>query len=346
VNIPILNLYYLLCYAWDKLEEGEKVNVSASDYKTALELLARVLLGGCEHLLKRGLDRSYVLRTESYAGIKGKIDFSASLAAGAFRMGRAVCTFDEFEYDILHNQIVKSTLHRLTQIKDVDETTKHDAWRCEQNFREVSLIDLNPSAFSLVRINRNNAIYGLLLRVCRLIVECTSLDERDGKYRFKSFADNDKAMAALFEAFVRNFYRKETRGSFAVATEDIRWAASFIAEGSLGLLPKMRTDMTLRSSTRKLVVDTKYYSRTLSDYFGSDKIHPHNLYQLYSYLRNLEVNPSDPLNEECEGILIYPTVQKDVDESFKLGNHKIRIATVNLGSDWRDIHKRLLQIVD
>ena len=28
MKIPILNIYYLLCYAWDRLEEGETISVS------------------------------------------------------------------------------------------------------------------------------------------------------------------------------------------------------------------------------------------------------------------------------------------------------------------------------
>ena len=31
MKIPILNIYYLLCYAWDRLREGQIVDVSALD---------------------------------------------------------------------------------------------------------------------------------------------------------------------------------------------------------------------------------------------------------------------------------------------------------------------------
>ena len=346
MNIPIQNIYYLLCYAWNRLEEGQRVAVSASDYKTALELLSRVLLSGCNVLFKRGLDRAYIERKESYAGIKGKIDFSASLSASSFRSGKAICDFDEFEYDVLQNQIIKSTLSRLSQIKGIDRSIGHEAWRSAQNFRGIAELQIRLSDFSRVRIHRNNSIYDFLLRVCRLIFESTSLDESDGKYHFKSFTDNEKAMAALFENFVRNFYRKETEGVYAVTSDDIRWAASSLTSGGLELLPKMRTDVTLRSRIRKIVLDTKYYSQTLSDYRGTEKVHSTNLYQMYSYLRNLEAGSFDPLDQSCEGILLYPTVQKEVDESFEVGGHKVRIATVNLESEWRDIHKRLLHIVD
>ena len=90
MKIPILNIYYLLCYAWDKLEEGKRVNVSQSDYQNSIDLYGRVLLNGCVNLFKRGLEHSYLELQEEYVGIKGKIDFSASINKNLFKQGRSV----------------------------------------------------------------------------------------------------------------------------------------------------------------------------------------------------------------------------------------------------------------
>ena len=60
-------------------------------------------------------------------------------------------------------------------------------------------------------------------------------------------------------------------------------------EEDLRYLPTMRTDVSLESSTRHIVIDAKYYSKTLQTYFGTDTIHSGNLYQLYAYLKNLQV---------------------------------------------------------
>ena len=59
VNIPIQNIYYLLCYAWDKLAEKDVVAVEAIDTTTLADLFARVLINGTNHLLKR--DRKSVV---------------------------------------------------------------------------------------------------------------------------------------------------------------------------------------------------------------------------------------------------------------------------------------------
>jgi len=41
VNIPIQNIYYLLCYAWDKLVEKEVVNVESINSTSLADLFAR-----------------------------------------------------------------------------------------------------------------------------------------------------------------------------------------------------------------------------------------------------------------------------------------------------------------
>ena len=70
MDIPIRNIFYLLSYAWNKLDEAEKMEISTDDYEDALNLLGRVLVTGPNHLLKRGLDKAYIKVTEEYPGIK------------------------------------------------------------------------------------------------------------------------------------------------------------------------------------------------------------------------------------------------------------------------------------
>jgi 5-methylcytosine-specific restriction enzyme subunit McrC len=57
MKIPVLNVYYLLCYAWDTLDEGKLVNIATEPFKSLPDLFARVLTAGTTRLLKRGLDQ-------------------------------------------------------------------------------------------------------------------------------------------------------------------------------------------------------------------------------------------------------------------------------------------------
>ena len=79
MKIPILNIYYLLCYAWNRLEEGETIPVSQIEKNEVSQLFATVLIEGTSHLFKKGLDRGYVQYTDEIHRIRGKIDFPMNI---------------------------------------------------------------------------------------------------------------------------------------------------------------------------------------------------------------------------------------------------------------------------
>ena len=95
VKIPIQNVYYLLCYAWDKLAEKDVVAVEAIDSTSLADLFARVLINGTNHLLKRGFDRGYVSHREWTGRIRGRICFQEATRRNPTTTGRLPCDFDE-----------------------------------------------------------------------------------------------------------------------------------------------------------------------------------------------------------------------------------------------------------
>jgi 5-methylcytosine-specific restriction enzyme subunit McrC len=209
MSIPIKNIYYLLSYAWNKLEESELVDVSAEDESDLLNLLGRVFLNGTKTLLKRGIDRQYIAENEVYQGIKGKVNITDSLRKNLFSKGLSVCEFDELSADILPNQILKTTLQNLTQIQGLSPTLKQEIRTIIYRLHEVSEIVLTDTIFHQVQINRNNSFYVFLLNVSELIYQNLLINEETGSFQFKDFLRDERQMARLFEEFVRNFYKIE-----------------------------------------------------------------------------------------------------------------------------------------
>ena len=125
IKIPILNIYYMLCYSWNILDEQNIVEVEQIDKKDVLNLFASVLCNGITYLLKRGLDRSYVIFEEDSRTIRGKIDFSRTLKKQLLKNAKVACIYDELSHNVLHNQILKSTLKLLIRNEDIDEDRTH-----------------------------------------------------------------------------------------------------------------------------------------------------------------------------------------------------------------------------
>ena len=126
MQIPIENIYYLLCYAWNKLDEKDRVSVSIDDKTELLDLFAKVLINASKMLLKRGIDKSYVDHTSELAGVKGKLEMSQTLKSNILFKQRTICTFDDFSANILSNQILITTICKLIKTKDLDNELKNE----------------------------------------------------------------------------------------------------------------------------------------------------------------------------------------------------------------------------
>lgn len=341
MQIPIQNIYYLLCYAWNKLEEKDIVNVNEIDSTELVDLFAKVLTNSCSRLLKQGLDRYYVEHEDIVMGVKGKFNFTATIKQNILPLSKTVCIYDEFDYNILHNQILKTTIEKLLRTKNLDALIKDELRKVYLKFPPISEIVIRKAMFNQIRLHRNNYHYDFILKVCQIVNENLLIDESKGNYKFQDFTREEKAMARLFEAFVRNFYKIET--DFSVSSDSIKWQFESDNAEDLDMLPAMLTDITLQGKNKKIIIDTKYYKEAFQTRYDKQKINSSNLYQLFSYLKNQEMDSEITLN--CEGILLYPSIQNDFVHSFKYENHKIRIMAINLNQDWQKIRTDLLKIV-
>lgn len=346
MKIPILNIFYMLSYSWNLLDESEMVKLSYSDYDSLKQLLSKVLSNGCKYLIKRGIDRSYVLHTEEYTGIKGKLDINESINRSLFSIGKSVCDFDELDYNVIHNQIIKSTIYQLLKDKNLDRATHAELKKTFYNFHKIDVIPLTASSFRKIQVYRNIKHYDLLLRICKLIFDNSTLDEKQGNVVFKDFHRNRRKMEKLFQSFIFNFFKKE-QSRFKVRGEKINWAFVSTDNTRYDLVPTMNTDITLENTSKKVIIDTKYYTKTLTtNRFGKEIFYPKDLYQIFSYLLNQEEKTDDPKLKQCIGILLYPKIDTDLNEKFIYKDHTIILKTINLNNEWLKIKHDLLEMID
>lgn len=342
MQIPIQNIYFLLCYAWNKLDEQDIVDVRAIDTTELIDLFAKILINGTTRLMKRGLDRYYIEDIAVVNGVKGKLNLSDSLKRNTLFSQRTVCAYDEFDYNVLHNQIVKMTIQKLLKLSVLDTNLRNELHRLFIKFPPIDNIHIRHAHFQMVRLHKNNYHYDFLLKVCEILHESLLIDEASGTYRFKDFIREEKAMAALFEAFVRNFYKLE-QSNFHVGSKKIRWKLIPENDADLNMLPEMITDISLISPSRKIIIDTKFYKEAFRTKMVTSKIISAHLYQLFAYLKNQE--DGSAVTESCEGILLYPAVGNTFHYSYRYEKHRMLVRSINLNQNWHMIRDELLQII-
>lgn len=340
--IPIENIYYLFCYAWKRFDEARSIPLGADKSPDLPNLLGRVLLHGTRTLLRRGLDRNYQDCSDEISTVRGRIELGASLSLQARSIRRLVCEFDELSHDLLHNQIIKASLRRLARGRTIEPELALHLMQTAQRMAGVSDIWLERSAFARVQLHRNNAYYDLILKVAELAFDCLLPVDQGSGYAFHDVLRDETKMAMVFQDFVRNFYRAE-QTDLAVLPLTIYWDGEEVATSGTGRLPNMITDIYLKSTSRRLIIDTKYYANALQrGRYGSDSFQSGNLYQLFAYLKNAA---ADPLFVGCEGMLLYPMNGTALRETYRIQGHLITIATIDLGQPWSAISDDLLSLI-
>ncbi|AHJ95768.1 5-methylcytosine restriction system specificity protein McrC [Hymenobacter swuensis] len=341
--IPIQNLYYLLCYAWNRLPEQEELRaISGKAFHRPLELLSYVLLTGTRRLLRQGLPVTYTEQTAELPELRGRVLLSPTLSRDLLRRGRAVCTFDELDTNTPLGGLLLGTLQQLSRARSLSATLRQELRAVVRRWAAaVEPLALSATTLRLVRRQRPGGLGDFLLNVCELIhLSALPTPETEGTGRFRDFRRDERLMAQLFEQFVRNFYRLEQR-QFRVLSETIQWQAAAATDADLELLPAMITDTTLENPARKIILDTKYYAAALRLRYDQQKLLAPHLYQLYAYLQNQPILPG----QQLEGILLYPAATHSLDVRYTLGGHPVRIVTLNLAQHWEQIAADLLALV-
>lgn len=341
MSIPVRNIYYLLLYAWGHVEPGALQSVGEDDSPDLPNLLAKVLLESVNGILRRGLDRGYVGHEEATRSPRGRLLFNEMVKQQSLLRGVAICAVDELTVDVLHNQILRATLVRLANSPDVRRDLRHSLHGVSRRMVDVEPVRLTASVFQRVQLSRNTSHYRFALRVCELVFQMQLPDPKGTGTRFQNLLDDESRMPALFEDFLRNFYRLELDG-YSSTAELMSWAATSASAADLELLPIMRTDITLRSSTQTIIADAKYYRDALSGGRYSPKIRSSHLYQLSTYLAHEELK--DP-ERAVSGMLIYPSTGIRMRHRYNLLGRDVLVASVNLGADWPDIHEELIELI-
>jgi 5-methylcytosine-specific restriction enzyme subunit McrC len=340
VRIPIRNLYYLLCYAWDVLPESSVAQVGIERIETGMDLLSRVLINGVTHLRRRGLMRDYAAREDEVAGVRGKLHVAETLKRHLLVNARTHCAFDELEFDTLPNRIVKATLRLLSTSSAVDVNLRSELAGLYHSLGGVSDLALTRSAFAHVQLHRNIAFYALLLSVCRFAYESALPEEGGASSTFRDFERDERRMRELFQAFAFNFFKRE-QGRYQVESRQVKWSVTADDPGALEWLPRMQTDIVLTSKDRTIIIDTKFYAEAFqSSRFGGEKVRSEHLYQMMSYVVNWRHGIGQP-----EGILLYPTVRREFDFQFRICGIPIRVCSIDLDQRWPRIREGLLTLI-
>ena len=168
--------------------------------------------------------------------------------------------------------------------------------------------------------------------VCLLAVKGLLLTDDAGNTRLAKYID-DRQMHNLYERFILEYF-KYNYPEFDVSASYIDWN---LDDNIDYLLPTMKSDITIEYQNATTIIDAKYYSKLLqvNSMFESQSLHSNNLYQIYTYVKNKDINNDG----NVRGILLYakPEEEKPVNVDYKMGGNLISVKTLDLEQDFKEI---------
>lgn len=337
--IPIKNVYYMLTYAYQILNEQGYRDVALEEFDNIGELCSAILAKGMSVQLKRGLYKAYTERTESLTALRGKIDLTDTVRTQSLRRQQLVCTYDEFNENSYLNRIIKSTMLALMH-QNIKKKQKRELRKILMFLENVDTVELRSINWR-IPYNQNNQSYRMLIGICYLVVKGLLQTTDDGTVRMMDFIEEDK-LFDLYERFLRQYYRTHYP-RISVSASKIDW---LIDEGfQAAMLPEMRSDITLEYKNRVLIIDAKFYQSNVQEYYGAKKLLSDNVYQIFTYVMN---KAGEKDYDAVSGLLLYARTDEEIqpDENTSLAGHRISARTLDLNRDFTEIKKNLNAIVE
>ena len=334
--IPIKNLYYMLSYAFQILNEQGYKKLATEEFDNAGDLCAAILIRGISNQLKRGLGREYISETETIAAIRGKIEINESIKNQTMIRNQMTCTYDEFSVDSALNRIIKSTVMLLIK-SDISKQRKKELRKLMVFFADVSLVDIHAINWS-VNYDRNNQTYRLLITICHLVVKGLIQTTSDGSVKMMDFLDEQR-MCHLYEKFILEYYKKHYYPQITASASQIAWA---LDDGIGTMLPTMQSDIMLCQKkgdvNKTLIIDAKYYAHTTQVQYDVHTLHSNNLYQIFTYVKNKATKGG-----EVSGMLLYAKTDEEIypDNEYQMSGNKITVRTLDLNLPFADIVAQL-----
>ena len=357
-EIPIKNLWLLMLYASNlfKIPNSPAKRFATEENPDDIpDLVAEILTRAIERRLLYNLSVEIDRHQDDLTRVRGRISHIRTQRRHLLQRGKIACSFDYFTTNTPNNLFVKDALNKLSRVVKDNDLKR----RCRVGAAALERAGVvgGGSYTATYRTNRAPTPAARVSVDDRLMISAAELafmimlpTQESGDAYLPIVDINEYELRKLFEDAVRGFYQTVLGSEWDVCKKEIEWQVESPTEGLKRILPKMETDIVLDKKGAKgcvqprIIIDTKFTGITVKNQYSNDRLKSIYLYQIYAYLRSQEKEDDLP-SLTASGMLLYPSLENNVDESAIIQGHKMRFVTVNLAEDAASIRDRLLYLI-
>ena len=149
-NIFILNIYFMLTYAFRELKQNNYEEIAGEDFDNIQQLFAEILIKGISCQLKQGIFKQYIIRKDSLPTLRGKLDLNATIQNKLCRKQEIGCEYDELSENNIFNQIIKATVFGLLKHGNIKKGQKTKLKNLMLFFSNIDIIELSTIKWNIL----------------------------------------------------------------------------------------------------------------------------------------------------------------------------------------------------
>ena len=301
-NKETKKIFFDMLRTWRGLSDAQfsQSNINALQRFSMLEAFVRLFLDNLVALTRRGLAKHYQAVEDNLACLKGRLLFPQHLRINLTNQARFYVRFDEFSADRPANRLIHSAIHKLMPMVRQPQNQQL-LYQLRLCFDEIPLSRQWQTDWNRHSIDRTMQHYNSVMQWVGLFLFGYGLTTFQDKHVNQSLLF---PMEEVFEDFVTCHFRKH-QNQFSVKAQGPREPLAQLNGKDDAF--QMKPDITLSSSDKKFILDTKW--KRIGENTNDPKrgISQSDMYQLYSYGKKYG----------CEKVaLVYPRTDKFKDPLY------------------------------
>lgn len=258
------------------------------------ELVMRCYLEHVTKIVRQGIARTYVARTDNLVYMRGKLQLTEHLRHNSYNASRVYCEFDEYDVDRPINRLIKGALLVINKLTANAENQQ----RCRELlfwFDGVRGTSDPRQDFRHMRQDRLVQHYAPAMPLCKLILHGLNPLTKQGENQVISMLF---PMERVFESYVAAKLPQQFHG-WRVSTQATGQA--LVDEHLERKMFHLRPDLLFERPQIRIIGDTKWKLINQSERGEKYGISQADVYQLFGYTRKYLANQA-----HREVLLVYP----------------------------------------
>ncbi len=283
---------------------------------TLIEIIIHTFVKECQCVLQHGLIKSYVSHENNQTFLRGKLLVNRQIINDSCMNLQFMCEYDEYDSNILENQILLFCLHQCYNITN-NMKNKKNILQIAEMFEGVTINkNIISSDFDDISYNQLNDHYIAAHDLSKLIIDGLIMsDDKNSDVSVSSFFID---MNRIFEKFITKLFIDFYPMKCSKQKKSTPFIHGLNVDSTFSIIPDILLE---EKNIIKDIIDIKYKYK----YVNGD------IYQISFYAKYYKKNIAH---------IILPTIKQTYNQSIRLNNQEftINIIYINIDDFLNEIH--------